>query len=190
MSYKKLIWVLLLTPATLQAQPPSRVLDQNQPNTDTAVGSLAIGGGAASEQKLAQTVTVGRAGTLTEVRLPVACANGSLIVEIQGVAPDGKPDGVVQARRRVPARLLPATSPPAFQTFRFGSRLSFDSGDRFAIVLMMRDPIKHSCGAFKGPDRNPYAGGEVYFDARPNAPGWIRTFDDRDLPFETLMLVR
>jgi len=28
----------------------------------------------------------------------------------------------------------------------------------------------------------------VFFDARPNPPGWIRTFHDRDLPFQTLML--
>lgn len=188
MSFKTVVLVLALCPVVLLAASPSRVLDQNQPNSDTGIGGSAIGGGPGSEQKLAQTVTVGRSGALTEVRLPIACSNGTLFVEIQGVAKDGSPDGVVRARRAISAGLLPSTFPPAFQTFRFGSKLRYASGDRFAIVLRMRDPIAHTCGVFNGPTGNPYPGGEVFFDARPNPPGWIRTFNDRDLPFQTLML--
>lgn len=188
MSLKTLVLIVSLYPFVVFARSPSRVLDQNQPNADTAVGGSAIGGGPASEQMLAQTVTVGRSGVLTEVRLPIACSKGTLIVEIQGVAPDGTPDGVARARRSIPARLLPSTFPPAFQTFRFGSKLSYASGDRFAIVLKMSDPVSQTCGVARGPAGDPYAHGDVYFDARPNPPGWIRTFDDRDLPFQTLIL--
>lgn len=188
MSFKTLVLIIALYPVALLASSPSRVLDQNQPNADTGIGGSAIGG-PASEQKLAQTVTVGRSGVLTEVRLPIACTNGTLVVEIQGVAKDGTPDGVVRARRAMAARLLPSTFPPAFQTFRFGSKLEYSAGDRFSIVLRMNNPVAQSCGVFNGPSGDPYSRGEVFFDARPNQPGWIRTFNDRDLPFETLMLV-
>ncbi len=188
MSFKTLVLIFALYPVALLARSPSRVLDQNQPNADTGIGGSAIGAGPLSQQKLAQTVTVGRSGVLAEVRLPIACTNGTLIVEIQGVAKDGAPDGVVRARRFISARLLPSTFPPAFQSFRFGSRLAYASGDRFAIVLKMKDPDSQTCGVFNGPTGDPYSRGEVFFDARPNSPGWIRTFNDRDLPFETLML--
>lgn len=167
------------------ALSPRRVLDQEQPNADTGIGGLAIGG--TSEQMLAQTVTVGRTGALTEVRLPIACSTGSAVVEIQGVDASGKPDGVTLGARQVPGSLLPSTFPPAFQTFRFGSRLFFKAGQRFAIVLRV-NKLPKSCGVFQGPTGDPYADGELFYDARPNPPGWLPAGGGRDLPFETLML--
>jgi hypothetical protein len=172
-------------PALALATSPRRVLDQEQPNADTGIGGLAIGG--TSEQMLAQTVTVGRTGALTEVRLPIACSTGSAVVEIQGVDASGKPDGVTLATRRVPGSLLPSTFPPAFQTFRFGSKLFFKAGQRFAIVLRV-NKLPKSCGVFQGPTGDPYAAGELFYDARPNPPGWLPAGGGRDLPFETLML--
>lgn len=184
-SWKAAIVLSALLPALAQASSPRRVLDQEQPNADTGIGGLAIGG--TSEQMLAQTVTVGRAGALTEVRLPIACSTGSAVVQIQGVDGSGKPNGVTLATRQVPGALLPSTFPPAFQTFRFGSKLFFKPGQRFAIVLRV-SKLPQSCGVFQGPTGDPYAGGELFYDARPNPPGWLPAGSGRDLPFETLVL--
>ena len=65
---------------------------------------LTIGG--ASEQKLAQVVTTGIDGLLTSISLPVACASGDLIVEIQGVTA-ARPNGLVHASETVPGETLP-----------------------------------------------------------------------------------
>ena len=75
--------LVVLTWPVLSAQP-MLFLDQEQPIVDSGV-ALAIGGN--SEQKLAQVVTVGVAGHLAEAWLPVGCASGRLLLEIQGVTP-------------------------------------------------------------------------------------------------------
>src|SRR6185503_2723590 len=62
---------LLLIASLAHAQSPSIFVDQMQPVIDETVGPLAIGG--ASEQQLAQTVTVARGGHLRGVFLPIGC---------------------------------------------------------------------------------------------------------------------
>jgi hypothetical protein len=56
------------------------VIDQQQPAIDISVGGLAIGGN--SQQKLAQVVTCGFSGLLTEVRFPIACESVDSIVPV------------------------------------------------------------------------------------------------------------
>src|SRR5687767_1753294 len=84
-----------------------QVIDQLQPLTDPAAGTLAIGGGSGSEQTLAQTLTAALDGELAALFLPVACASGRLVVEVRDVAGDGRPGATVLLRRRVPAGTLP-----------------------------------------------------------------------------------
>lgn len=162
------------------------LVDQEQPIIDASVGGLAIGG--TSDQILAQTVTAGIAGDITEVRFPVACASGALVVEIQGVTATGQPDGVVRASTSIAAASLPAffPAPPEFRGLSFSSPASIGVGDRFAIVL---DNPTGECGVFQGPVGDPYAGGSGFFDARPNPVGvWEPLLGSRDdLAFQTVV---
>lgn len=162
----------------------SSVVDQQQPTINTAVGGFFIGG--TSGQTLAQVVTTGIPGSLTAVRLPVACSSGNLTVEIQRVTTD-TPDGVVWASAVIPAASLPPfyPSPPDFRTISFSTPIFFSVSARFAIVLASSG----ECGIFQGPAGNPYPGGDGFFDARPNPFGWVRLgeFGPADLPFQTLV---
>lgn len=176
----------LILGATGPAQAMS-VIDQQQPIVDIAVGSLAIGG--TSTQKLAQVVTAGMSGYLTEVRLPVACDAGSnLIVEIQEVTA-GAPNGVVLTSQAVSGTSLPPffPSPPSFRGLVLSTPVSVTAGTQFAIVLRSAG----TCGVFGGPVGDSYVAGNLYFDALPNPPGWLCACsfagDRFDLPFQTLV---
>lgn len=140
-------------------------VDQEQPIIDVTVGGAAIGG--SSEQKLAQMVTPGVSGLLTEVRLPVACDSAAdLRVEIQGVA-NGKPDGNVFATELFDG----ADLPPFFQTpgvvtlrsFTFSAPAMVEAGQPFAIVLfaMGSSPL-NGCGVFQGPEGDSYPAGNLF----------------------------
>ncbi len=140
-------------------------VDQEQPLTDTSV-SLAIGGN--SEQKLAQVVTVGLGGLLREIQLPLfGCDASDLIVEIQGVT-NNMPNGVVLTSQTFPGSSLPA-GPPDFRRLVFSTPIFLTSCSRFAIVLRSAG----SCGIAPGHAGDTYAGGDAFYDARPNAPGWV-----------------
>ena len=153
------------------------VTDQQQPVIDITVGGLTIGGG--SEQKLAQVVTPRISGVLREVKFPVACSSGDLIVEIQGVA-ESTPNGVVLTSETSPGSSL-ISPDPSFRSLSFSKPISFAAGSSFAIVLRSTG----SCSVFQGPLGDPYSGGAGFFDARPNPPGWLFLTDRRDLPFQT-----
>src|SRR5262245_66436227 len=100
-----LLSVMFLNVFPLRYAKASPLVDQQQPVIDTAVGGLAIGGG--SQQKLAQVVTAGVSGSLTEVSFAVACdPAATLIVEIQGVT-GAKHNGDV-----LPHEVIPGTSFP------------------------------------------------------------------------------
>lgn len=181
---------LLLIAASAQAQgnSPSVFIDQMQPLIDTTVGGLAIGG--VSQEKLAQTVTVGHDGRLRGVFLPIGCDSGRLIVEIRNVEPNGSPGIVLIARHAFPAEQVTAIG-PLFRYFKFGddddNDLTFLAGSRLAIVL--RNPTG-TCGIFRGPVGDTYTGGSGFFDALPNPPGWVpfsSTETRLDLPFMTVM---
>jgi hypothetical protein len=183
--------VLIGTASRLHA---GAVIDQQQPVIDVSVGGLAIGGD--SQQKLAQVVTAGISGFLTEVRFPIACESADLIVEIQGVTNE-MPNGVVITSESFAGTDLPDFFPNpgvvSFRRFPFSRPASFSAGDRFAIVIKSTGAtVFESCGVFQGPVGDSYAGGKAFFDARPNAQGqWVCICDypgDRfDLPFQTLM---
>jgi hypothetical protein len=174
---------------TITATPALLAIDQEQPVIDINVGGLGIGG--ASQEKLAQVVTAGASGTLTQVRFPVACDSGDLIVQIQGVT-GGIPNGVVLASQAIPAASLPAFFPtPGFVSLRnlvFTTPTPISAGSQFAVILSSTG----ECGVFQGPVGDSYSRGNAFFDARPNAAGvWVSISDFPgarfDLPFQTLM---
>jgi len=157
------------------------VVDQRQPDIDASVGGLSVGGG--SEQVLAQVVTAGLAGRLTGIAVPVACSTGSnLILEIQGVV-GGQPDGVVATSVTIGGTSLPTFYPasPGFRPLVLGTPVPVVPGQEFAVVLRSSG----QCAVFQGPPGDTYLGGDGYFDARPNPPGWVALTGRNDLPFET-----
>jgi hypothetical protein len=165
-------------------------IDQQQPTVDANAGPLAIGGGN-SNQKLAQVVTAGISGTLAAVRLPIACsqAGPGLVIEIQDVTA-GIPNGTVLASQFIPASSLPPaafTSPPEFRELGIPAPPNIAGGTQFAIVLKSAG----ECAVSVGPVGDSYPGGNLYFDARPNPPGWVCVCsfpgDRFDLPFQTLV---
>jgi hypothetical protein len=152
-----------------------------------AAGELFIGG--ESDQKLAQTVTVGQDGRLVGLFLPIGCASGRLVIELRNVV-GGQPGEEVFARRRFRAENVPSVG-PVFHLFELHGALLFAEGDRFAIVL---DNPKGFCSVHRGPVGDSYAGGEGFFDARPNPSGWVPFSEFQaareDLPFMTEMKLR
>jgi hypothetical protein len=175
---------LVLTCPSAEAQSP--VIDQMQPVVDLTVGVVyAIGG--QSEQKLAQTVTADMGGRLRGVFLPLTCGSGQLVIEIRTLDGD-TPSDVVLTRRTFPAWSIPYIGPGIFRFFWLGLwPLAFAPGDRFAVVLL--NPTG-SCVIFQGPLGDSYTGGEGFFEALPNPPGWVpfsETETHLDLPFITVI---
>ncbi len=164
------------------------VVDQEQPLTRPSEATHAVGGG--SEQKLAQTFTVGAEGSLTEIRLPIACSSGELIVEIQLLDRRGMPSGRTVTSGRVPASDI---GPPLgeYRSIALDPPLDVLPGQQYAIVIS--NPTG-TCGMLRGPERDSYSGGTGFFDARPNPPGWIGfkggpgdPDQPHDLPFQTVV---
>lgn len=171
--------------APAAAGPPTLQVDQQQPVIDAAEGPLAVGG--PSEQKLAQTFTVGLDGRFAGVGLAIGCADGRLEVEIQGTTATGEPDGVALVRRTYSGASLPGTVPATFEPLRLPRRLAVAPGDQLALVLVN---ATGSCGVASSPDGDSYAGGRGWFDARPNPPAWLPfspLSPEDDLPFQTIV---
>ena len=178
----------LLAAAVASAGTPVAELDQSQPAViDHRFSTLALGG-AGTAQTLAQTVVAGDTGALAEVRLPVSCTNGILVVEIQGVAPQGVPNGAVRASARVDAARLRSLGTPSFRSVRFDPAPRIERGQRFAIVIRMADPQASSCGVLQGPPGDPYPRGEAYFST-PRNDGWAPLAGEGlDLTFQTFVV--
>ncbi len=169
----------VLVPGTLSA---ALVLDQRQQAIDTSLGSLVVGGD--SRQRLAQSVTVGLSGPLAEIRLPISCESGTLILQIVELS-GGLPTGRVLHTEHVPASDLPLTTPPVFQAIEIRPRLPMRAGDVFAFVL--GNPTG-SCGLWRS-ETAEYVAGQGYFNDAVNDFRWI-SFKDfpegtQDLSFET-----
>ena len=157
------------------------VPDQQQPSIG-ATGSVAIGGG--SDQKLAQVVTTGIAGRLSSVGLAVACDGGSnLVVQIQPATTT--PDGGALSTQTVTG--IGPVFGTALRTVTLASPAFLPVGSQFAIVL----DSSGDCGSRPGPDGESYAGGQAYFDSRPNPIGlWLCMCSfpgPFDLPFQTFV---
>lgn len=159
--------------------PLPSVLDQEQPLIDTSIGAAVID----SKEMLAQVVTAGVTGILTEVRFPVGCESGDLIVEIQEVT-EGIPNGVVLTSQTIPGKSI--LDPWSFSSLVFSAPVFFSAGSPFAIVLRSAG----FCSVRSGPRGDPYPGGDAFFNSLVNNSRWVPLgdFGGSDLPFQTLVV--
>lgn len=159
------------------------ILEPIQPIFVPSANNHAIGG--SSEQKLAQTFTINRNGTLTGVFLPAGCSSGSLEVEIHNVD-GGEPGTTVLSSEMFEADSI-VTEVTVFKLFSLPAS-TVSAGDSLALVLSNSGG---SCGMSSAPIGDSYLGGEGFFDARPNQPGWVpfSNFDStsHDLAFQVLL---
>ncbi len=161
-------------------------LDQSQPIVDTAA-PFTYAVGSTSNQLLAQLFTTGVAGKLREVELPVACADGDLIIEIRDVAAGLPGSAVIASESFRPSTLTPFTPGVAtFNVLPFRPAPRLAAGVQYALVAS--NPTG-SCGMLPGPVGDPYAGGNAFFFDDVNGQ-WVNLSlgDGReDLPFFTYM---
>ncbi len=180
--------VTSLSPFALLVRTAPPTLDQQETQIDLGTGGLNIGGG--SQQQLAQVVTAGFTGNLTEIRMPVSCTtNADLIVTIQGVT-GGKPNGSVGSTQTYPAATLPIATIPlvAFRSLPLSTPVSLSGGEQFAIVLSSTGAsATQNCLISQGPSNPPpfdaYPGGAAF--AMQGSTAWGQL--GLDLPFQTFM---
>jgi hypothetical protein len=168
------------------------VVDQQQPAIDPSANTLAIDNNPNSQQKLAQSFTVGVDGRLREIQIPVGCASGRLWLEIVDLDSSGAPGSTVLKSSVVNANRLNQTiggAGTAFLAIQIRGRLDVRRGQKLAFILRND---KGSCGMANGPAGDTYSGGEAFYDARPNPPGWIRPSPGSalDYPFKTIIRTR
>ena len=193
MKLKSMLCVSLLWSSAVFAVQPR--IDQEQPAVDNLGNPLAIG--SASHQKLAQVFTAGQSGRLTHVTAPIACdAAATITIELQGVT-GSLPNGVVLASETVSGSTYPAYIPPystvpdaGFRLVEFQPAQTVVAGTQYAIVFSAIG----DCAMLPAPAGDFYTGGHAYYDALPNAPGWVRLAPplgpSDDLSFQTFVLVR
>ena len=164
-------------------------VDQQQTVLDTSTTSQAIGNFA--EQIVAQTITVGLSGFLTEVRLAVGCtATSNLVIEIQQVTPATlEPSGVVLTSETVAGSVVGPLAPvtASLKRFPLSSPVGVSSGSVVAIVLRSAG----ACSTYQGPPGDAYAPGRAVGNARPNPLGvWVSFLSGSgfdDIPFQTVV---
>jgi hypothetical protein len=139
--------------------------DQRQEALNT---SSDVGVGGASEEKLAQVITSGVAGYLSQVDLVIGCASGTT-VQLQVVGADTVPLSDVLATQdfsNVPP--FPLDGPPPFVSFQLSTRLFMPAQTEFGLVIAA---TSGECGAITGPDGDTYSRGNLFADSRPNPAG-------------------
>lgn len=171
------------------------------------VGSSNVAIGGETEQMLAQIFTPSvttppfpagvTGGRLDRIELIIRCdpdSTGLLTVELQEVGSDGLPNGVVLGSvSATPAALHAAAPDPVFSQVEFripGIRI--EVGVSYAIVMRADESVACASAGLAGfSDSHP--GGDAFFDARPNPPGWIPLAPPespvKDLPFWVYVVV-
>ncbi|MFN3958892.1 MAG: hypothetical protein ACK4NP_03155 [Parvularculaceae bacterium] len=182
-----LIVASVLSAATLVHA--AEVVDQSQTVIDSARGFIGIGGDV--EQKLAQTFVAGVTGNLVAIRMPiVGCARGDLVIEVRRADPDGGPEGALLNTTRFDPALVPVSG-RALHEFRFSAPVPIRASARYAFTLRM-DPLAPAyCNYAHSPlGTDLYPAGDLYYDSRPNPPGWVTSLStggQSDLAFETIV---
>jgi hypothetical protein len=163
-----------------------RVLDQSQSVAEFSGGAWGIAG--SKEKAVAQVVTPGMTGTLTQVRVPIDYhVFGDLVLEIQGVTA-GFPNGTVLASQLLPWAGLPQPGIDGFTGLEISTPLPLTAGTPFAIVIRGTDPLLQDGFAItRGPVGNPYPGGNGFTASLPNLTAWTPFGTRADLPFKTVM---
>ncbi len=176
---KKFINATIIGLSVMIPAQGARIIDQMQPNIIITSPTTAVGGG--SEQKIAQTITIGKNGVLKGVYLPIGCSTGKLRITVTDLV-GNEPGNFVYTSKQVRASRI--TNPVStFRYFGLPGNLDFIVGDQITLIL---ENETGSCGIASGPTGNIYPDGVGFFDARPNQPGWIPIFGpgySLDIPF-------
>ena len=190
---KKDLSLLLLTPIIsclfTQAQAAPPVIDQQALPADPIPFTYALGG-PTSRQVLYQSLTVGLSGRLAELRLPIGCESGEVIVEIFNADPSGLPVAGESPRltRRFRADLFPEMVFVDFQALPLGGRVGVTAGEQ--IVIVLSNPTG-SCGVAAGVPGDGYMDGTGHADDTtdpfPPVALNISPGGADDLPFQTLV---
>ena len=153
------------------------------------VTSYLLGG--ASSQKLAQTLTVEIGGTFVGVWLPIECGTSTVTVEIRDVVA-GAPGPKVLDTMLVDPVFFDAGRRLVFVAT--SNAVSFVAGQQISIVMRTGGEcvLYASPAGMNFPVNVPsYPGGQAFFEAAPNPPGWVplSTFPGQpdDLPFMLLL---
>lgn len=192
-SLRHLAWIGLAVVAAgvavQTASAASPAVDQEQATINVSAGiNFPIGG--FFDQTLAQSVTAGQSGRLTEVRLPIYCAaTGALTVRIEGWA-GTRPDGNVLASETFPGASLPFfpgfPDDVALRSFPLSAPPTIQAGSQFAVVA-----AGTGCAIFPGPVGDPYPSGNAYYRDVDNPWSCLCAFPNfgygADLPFATLV---
>lgn len=179
------VMLIFITPHSVTAA--SYVIDQQQPLINESAGFLGVGGD--SEQKLAQTFTVGMSGDLAGLRLPVAgCGRGDLLIQLVRQV-TGQPTGLLLRALIISGSDVPF-SYTGFTDFFFPAPISVSTGDKLAFSVQTIG-VDSYCSYATAPTGDTYSRGDGFFDSRPNPPGWLsfKSVPDpfNDLAFFTLM---
>lgn len=168
----------------------AEIVDQSQTMVDPPRGYWGIGGD--SEQKLAQTFTAGETADLVAIRMPIiGCAGGELVIEVRQAAADGSPTGALLNTTRIDPATVPVSG-SALHEFRLSAPVRQRRNAVYAFTLRM-DPAASTsnCNYAESPLGNLYSYGSLFFDVRPNPPGWLDSkefpADPQDLAFETII---
>lgn len=148
--------LLVVTGLAVAAPEP----DQQQTAVQTGT-VLAIGG--TGDQRLAQVITPGIPGLLTEVQLAIECSPQTIVtVEVRD-ADGGSPEAINLASQQASGSSFP--SGPALKPVAFSSPTFLPAEEEFAVVLSATGP---GCGAFRSPDNvDAYPRGRLYFSTTP-----------------------
>jgi hypothetical protein len=154
-------------------------LDQQQPRVNTTNVLLAV-----SQQRLAQVVTSGVAGLLTEIRVPLECQpTASLVLEINDA--QYTPGTTNLARSVFPGARFPIVfgGPPDFRPLPLEAPPFIPARTSFAFILS----ASGDCSLAPGPtdDPSPYPRGDAFYDNPSTAGTWSTLYGD--LAFQTFV---
>jgi hypothetical protein len=181
-----IVITLVSTFMTSQIQAAATVLDQQAPAADPVAFTFALGG--ESGQVLYQSLTVGLNGRLAELRLPIGCESGEVILQVFDANSEGLPIAGADARltRRFAADSFPEVVSTEFQSLRLGGRVGVSAGEQ--IVIVLSNPTG-SCGIAYGVNGDGYTGGTGHADdttdTAPPVPLNLSPGSPDDLPFQT-----
>lgn len=171
---------LLLLSGVVTAQP---AVDQSSPVADPILRTWVLGG--SSNQVLYQSLTAGVDGRLRELRLPIGCGSGEIILEIYTAdTSTGLPAAGSSARlsRTYPATDFPVTVTGDLHSLTLSPRYGVTAGE--VIVFVLSNPTG-TCGIAESNAGDPYLGGTGNAkDTVNGVPVPLSLSGTDDLPFE------
>jgi hypothetical protein len=157
-----------------------------------------IGANTTNPQSIAQTFTVGVAGALTKIRLPLYCPPGerpgnTIVLEIRRQSTDGRPTGALLQTTEIPTAPIRTTPRPTdLIDIALGASVPVAVGDALAFTLSSTTGA--NCAVTRAVAGQSYAAGNAFFKVAPDYPDWVLadhggvlTFAAADEIFETVI---